>query len=253
MRYKKPWGQCAECSGSRNLRTISLCDRASASVPEESLREASSQANCFTSAQTIPPAVSVALKFIASMSATSCLLSPRSYHVRHCICTGFNASLIRARPALKLQTASNSYQRRSLSECHRPFVTCQQGRQVRSRPASVHNPEICMDEDVPKPVPAWQRFAGFLFKSTAVIALALALVRPLKQILLQYFLIKTCARIFSGWSCCRLLVEFRLLKQHVVEDVWVVHLLARQDQAAVRSAGIQACHKCYLLVRIANA
>ena len=133
------------------------------------------------------------------MSATSCLLSPSSYHVRHCICTGFNASLIRARPALKLQTASNSYQRRSLSECHRPFVTCQQGRQVRSRPASVHNPEICMDEDVPKPVPeeAWQRFAGFLLKSTSVIALALALVRPLKQIFVAVFLDQNLCKSFQ--------------------------------------------------------
>ena len=104
-----------------------------------------------------------------SSSATSCNVR------RNTSCTGFNVSLIRARPALKLHTVLRQRQGRAPSDIHRPFALCQHGRLVQGRPA-VHTPEVCSEEEVVKPVPVWQRLASLLLKSTAVIALALALV-----------------------------------------------------------------------------
>ena len=107
---------------------------------------------------------------------TSTLVSATGCNVRrNTTCTGFNASLVRARPALKLHTLLRQRQGRAPSDSYRPFALCQHGRLAQDRPA-VHTPEVCSEEEVAKPIPVWQRLAGLLLKSTAVIALALALV-----------------------------------------------------------------------------
>lgn len=111
------------------------------------------------------------------MSAISSVLSPNSCHFRQsATCKSFTVPLLRARPALKLHTLLSQSQRRVQSHCQRSAISCHHGRLSRSRPTSAHSPEICSEDGVAKPVPAWQKFASFLLKSTAVIALALALV-----------------------------------------------------------------------------
>ena len=122
-----------------------------------------------------PCALFTARKVMASVSSSRQVTCSTS-------CNTFHARLIRARPALRLQTRLNQNARRVLSGAGRPLVTCQHGGLSHSRRASVHNreahvvAEVCSEEVLPKPVPAWQRVVTVLLKSTAVITLALALV-----------------------------------------------------------------------------
>ncbi|KAL0053992.1 hypothetical protein WJX82_002046 [Trebouxia sp. C0006] len=79
------------------------------------------------------------------LTASNSMMTMNSCHVRRSTtCSGINAPLIRPRPALKLLTVLNQRE------------------------------EVCFEE-VQKPLPPWQRLASFLLKSTAMVALALAL------------------------------------------------------------------------------
>ena len=110
------------------------------------------------------------------LTASNCMMTMNSCHVRpSTICSGFNAPLIRPRPALKLLTVLNQREGRFLSHSQRPLVSCQHTRLSETR-KTLHTPEVCSETDVQKPVPTWQRLASFLLKSTAMVALALALV-----------------------------------------------------------------------------
>ena len=69
-------------------------------------------------------------------------------------------------------------------QCQRPSaqldgqnnIRCQhKGPKVSRRTSGPYTPEIVTEEES---IPAWKRFAAFLLKSTAVAALAFALVRP---------------------------------------------------------------------------
>ncbi len=103
-------------------------------------------------------------------------MTMNSCHVRRStICSGFNAPLIRPRPALKLLTVLNQREGRVPSHSQRRLVSCQHSRLSDTR-KTLHTPEVCSEAEVQKPVPAWQRLASFLLKSTAMVALALALV-----------------------------------------------------------------------------
>ncbi|DBA67657.1 TPA: hypothetical protein ACH3X2_001253 [Trebouxia sp. C0005] len=109
------------------------------------------------------------------LTASSSMMTTNSCHIRRtAICSGFNAPLIRPRPALKLLTVLKQREGRVPSHSQRPFVSCQHSRlsQVKK---TLHTPEVCSTAEVQKPVPAWQRLTSFLLKSTAMVALALAL------------------------------------------------------------------------------
>lgn len=105
------------------------------------------------------------------------MLTKCSYIKQDALCTGFHSPLLRARPALKLRTfiKQNAATRSSVNE-YKAQVNCQHGRQFVRRSSPTVTPEICAEDDTPKPVSAWQKLASFLLKSTAVVALALALV-----------------------------------------------------------------------------
>lgn len=110
------------------------------------------------------------------LTASNSMKTMNSCHVRrNTICSGFNAPLIRPRPALKLLTVLNQQEGRVPSNSQRPLVSCQRSRLSQTR-KTMHTPEVCFEPEVQKPVPAWQRLASFLLKSTAMVALALALV-----------------------------------------------------------------------------
>ncbi|DBA77808.1 TPA: hypothetical protein ACH3X1_009165 [Trebouxia sp. C0004] len=109
------------------------------------------------------------------LTASNSMMTMNSCHVRRStICSGFNAPLIRPRPALKLFTVLNQREGRVPSHSQRPLVSCQHSPLSQTRKA-LHTPEVCLEAGVQKPVPAWQRLASFLLKSTAMVALALAL------------------------------------------------------------------------------
>lgn len=102
------------------------------------------------------------------------MLTKSSYIKQDALCTGFHSPLLRARPALKLRK-QNAVTRSGVNG-YKAQVNCQHGRQIVRRSSPILTPEVCAEEDTPKPVPAWQKLASFLLKSTAVVALALALV-----------------------------------------------------------------------------
>ena len=105
------------------------------------------------------------------------MLTNCSYIKREALCTGFHSPLLRARPALKLRTLlERSTVTRTGVSGSNTKVSCQHGRQIMSRSSPALTPEVCAEDDKPKIVPAWQKLASFLLKSTAAVALALALV-----------------------------------------------------------------------------
>lgn len=111
------------------------------------------------------------------LTASNSMMTMNSCHVRRSTtCSaGINAPLIRPRPALKLLTVLNQREGRVPSHSQRPLVSCQHSRLSETR-KTLHTPEVCSEAEVQKPVPAWQRLASFLLKSSAMVALALALV-----------------------------------------------------------------------------
>lgn len=107
------------------------------------------------------------------------VLTNYSYVKREALCTGFHSPLLRTRPALKLRTLiKQNAATRSGVVGYKSQVNCQHGRQIMRRSSPTLTPEVCVEDNIPKPVPAWQKLASFLLKSTAVVALALALVSP---------------------------------------------------------------------------
>ena len=110
------------------------------------------------------------------MSATMSVSSTASHQtVRKAACLRHSAALLPARPALRLRTLANARQRHS-APSQRHVVSCQHGRHTLSKTAKVYTPEVCTEEDLQKPVPAWQRITSFILKGAAVAALALVLV-----------------------------------------------------------------------------
>ena len=111
--------------------------------------------------------------------ANRTMLTNCCYLKRDALCTGFHSPLLRARPALKLRTLiKQSALTPTGVDGYKFQVNCQHGRQIIRRSSPTVTPEVCGEDDIPKPVPAWQKLASFLLKSTAVVALALALVSP---------------------------------------------------------------------------
>ena len=106
-------------------------------------------------------------------------MSSNSYIKQDVLCTGFHSSLLRARPALNLRTfrKQNDATRTGVNG-YKAQINCQHGRQVVRRSSPTLTPEVCAEDDTLKPVPGWQKLASFFLKSTAVVALALALVSP---------------------------------------------------------------------------
>ena len=116
---------------------------------------------------------------MTAMACTNTVLFSSHTHAKHsAACAGFHSSLFRHRPTLRLHRAirESSFNVEGVS-IHGCRISCQQGRQLqrRSSPPSNLLPEACSDKEV-QPVPAWQKLASFLLKSTALVALALALV-----------------------------------------------------------------------------
>lgn len=155
------------------------------------------------------------------------------------LCTGFHSSLLRARPALKLRTLrkQNDAARTGVNG-YKTQVNCQHGRQIVRRSSPTLTPEVCAEDDTLKPVPAWQKLASFLLKSTAVVALALALVSPHS----------TDRPILSGTSffqtsehhvhvCFRRLARFRLLRLLEVEVAWEAQASVLPGQVVAHIAG----------------
>ena len=107
------------------------------------------------------------------------MLTNCSYIKQNAQCNGFHSPLLRARPALKLATLVNrTAATRTRVSGYTPQVSCQHGRQSTRRSSQTYTPEVCAEDDSPKPVSAWQKLTSFILKSTAVAALALALVSP---------------------------------------------------------------------------
>ena len=102
-----------------------------------------------------------------------------TYIKQNVLCTGFHSPLLRARPALKLRTLVNqTAATRTGVSGYTPQVSCQHGRQLTRRSSQTYTPEVCAEDDTPKPVSAWQKLTSFILKSTAIAALAFALVSP---------------------------------------------------------------------------
>lgn len=112
------------------------------------------------------------------MSFVQGTMLTNSTHIKqNALCKGFHSPLLRARPALKLRTLINqTAASRTRVIGYNPQVSCQHGRQITRRSSPTYTPEVCTDDDTPKPVSAWQKLASFILKSTAVAALAFALV-----------------------------------------------------------------------------
>ena len=123
---------------------------------------------------------------LAMRSANAALFTNYAQAKHNPVCSGLHSPLLRARPALRLHTlVSRSSARRTGADSHTFRVNCQQGQQLQRKSPSAHTPEVCPEEDVAKPVPAWRKLASFLVKSTAVAALALALVSS--SLLLHFY------------------------------------------------------------------
>lgn len=151
-------------------------------------------------------------------------------HIKHDTpCAGFHSPLLRARAGLRLQTLKRQSAgvRTGVNAC-KPQVRCQHGRQPMRRSASTAT-QVRAEEDMLEPVPAWRQLVSFLLKSSAVVALTLALVSPLTR--LQHSLF--------GRSLCKIrhrthrrhLDQSRLLKLPVVEVAWEAQASVLQDQA----------------------
>ncbi|KAL3132354.1 hypothetical protein ABBQ32_008931 [Trebouxia sp. C0010 RCD-2024] len=97
-------------------------------------------------------------------------------HIKHDTpCAGFHSPLLRARAGLRLQTLKRQSAgvRTGVNAC-KPQVRCQHGRQPMRRSASTAT-QVRAEEDMLEPVPAWRQLVSFLLKSSAVVALTLAL------------------------------------------------------------------------------
>lgn len=126
-------------------------------------------------------------------SAQMSVLTSRSYVKHNTLCTGLHSALLRARPALRLQTLTRqSAGVRTGANAFKAQVSCQHGRQPVRRSAATHI-QVRAEEDMLEPVPAWRKVVSFLLKSSAAVALVLALVSPLTH--LQHNV--------SGMSLCK--------------------------------------------------
>lgn len=170
--------------------------------------------------------------------ATNC-----TYIKQNALCKGFHSPLLRARPALKLRTLVNrTAATRTGVSGYNPQVSCQHGRQITRRSSQTYTPEVCTEDDTPKPVSAWQNLASFILKSTAVAALAFALVSPDN---FEYFLAINCLLDHGTQACffclvrfcCRHLARSCLLRLRVVGVAWEVQALVLQGQAVAHTAG----------------
>ena len=124
------------------------------------------------------------------------MLSKRAHLKHNTLCTGFHTPLLRARPALRLPTVlRQSAAVRTGVDGYNPRVSCQHGLQPMRRPASTHT-QVRVEEDTVESVPAWRKMVSFLLKSSAVVALALALVSPSLQ--LQHSLLSV-VLVPSSW------------------------------------------------------
>lgn len=118
-------------------------------------------------------------RMLAMRSANAALFTNHAQVKHSPVCSTLHSPLLRDRPALNLRTLVNhGSTRRTGVYAHAFQVSCQQGRQLHCKSLSAHTPEVCPEEDVVKTVPAWRKLASFLVKTTAVAALALALVSP---------------------------------------------------------------------------
>ncbi len=152
----------------------SLCYPSSASGLQ-SFYEGSHRLPTQTTGKRILCALPIRCCYKEMLTASNSMMTMNSCHVRRSTtCSGINAPLIRPRPALKLLTVLNQREGRVPSHSQRPLVFCQHSRLSETR-KTLHTPEVCFEE-VQKPLPPWQRLASFLLKSTAMVALALALV-----------------------------------------------------------------------------
>ncbi|KAL3156596.1 hypothetical protein ABBQ38_000885 [Trebouxia sp. C0009 RCD-2024] len=103
------------------------------------------------------------------------VLTSRSYVKHNTLCTGLHSALLRARPALRLQTLTRqSAGVRTGANAFKAQVSCQHGRQPVRRSAATHI-QVRAEEDMLEPVPAWRKVVSFLLKSSAAVALVLAL------------------------------------------------------------------------------
>lgn len=177
----------------------------------------------------------VCVQMAAMSSAHMSMLTNRSQFKHNTPCTGFHSPLLRARPALKLQTfiRQNAAVRTGV-DGYKLQISCQHGRQPMRRLASTHR-QVRVEEDTLEPVPAWRKVVSFLLKSSAVVALALTLV-SLKA---------SPAQFVKVWSLCnsdihmhrRPLDQYRLLRPPVVVVAWEAQASVLQDQALAPIAG----------------